>query len=85
MTLAVLGSESMDDLESMVRRLFGGVKNKDVEIQSWPRHPFGEHQSKTQHYVVPVKDLRQLNLLFPTDDLHPYYKTSPGHYLVFQI
>ena len=81
MGLSVLGSESLDDLESMVRRLFGGVKNKDVDVPSWPRHPFGEHQSKTQHYVVPVKDLRQLNILFPTNDLHPYYKTSPGHYL----
>ena len=78
MGLAVLGSESLDDLELMVRSHFDKVKNKDVIVPSWLRHPFGEQQSKTQHYVVPVKDLRQLNILFPTADLHPYYKTSPG-------
>jgi insulysin len=55
MGLAVLGSQGLDELESMVRKQFSDVKNKNVTVPSWPKHPFGEAQSKTIAYVVPVK------------------------------
>ncbi len=81
MALSVLGVQPLNELEELIRRLFSDVKNKDVLAPSWPNHPYGEEQSKKVTYVVPVKDIRQLNIWFPTEDLQPYYKTSPGHYL----
>ena len=32
-------------------------------------------------YVVPVKDIRQLNITWSIPDLQEHYKSSPGSYL----
>lgn len=81
MTLAVIGKESLEELTDMVVPLFSGVKNKNISVPEWKEHPFGPEQLKLKGYVVPVKDVRNLNITFPIPDLHPYYKSNPGHYL----
>ncbi|XP_045108140.1 insulin-degrading enzyme-like isoform X1 [Portunus trituberculatus] len=81
MALAVLGKESLDELEEMVLSLFSEVENKSVSVPEWARHPFGPEQCRKVGYVVPVKDIRNLYITFPIPDLHPHYKTAPGHYL----
>jgi len=81
MALAVCGKESLDELEKMVVDLFSGVANKKVTVPEWPEHPFGPEQFGQAGYVIPVKDIRNLYITFPLPDLHPYYKTAPGHYL----
>uniref|UniRef100_T1ISN5 Insulin-degrading enzyme n=1 Tax=Strigamia maritima TaxID=126957 RepID=T1ISN5_STRMM len=81
MALAVLGKESLDDLQDLVVNLFSGVTNKNIEIPEWTTHPFGEKELRKTITVVPVKDIRNLNITFPIPDLQQYYKTSPGHYL----
>ncbi|PSN57801.1 Insulin-degrading enzyme [Blattella germanica] len=81
MALAVLGKESLDDLEKIVVELFSDVKNKSVTAPEWTDHPFGPEQLQMKGFIVPVKDLRNLNITFPIPDLHQYYKSGPGHYL----
>lgn len=81
MGLAVMGKESLDELESMVLGLFEAVENRDVSIPSWPEHPYPKEDNRIITYVVPVKDIRNLNVTFPIPDLHPHYKTSPGNTL----
>uniref|UniRef100_A0A1B6FWC7 Insulin-degrading enzyme n=2 Tax=Cuerna arida TaxID=1464854 RepID=A0A1B6FWC7_9HEMI len=81
MSLAILGKEDLDTLEEIAVDLFSGVKNKDVTSPVWLEHPFGPDQVKMKGFIVPVKDLRNLNINFPIPDLHEYYKSGPGHYL----
>nr|CAD7441027.1 unnamed protein product [Timema bartmani] len=81
MALAVLGRESLDELEQLVVALFSAVRNKEVEVPRWPQHPFGPDQLRMKAYIVPVKDLRNLGITFPVPDLHEHYKSGPGHYL----
>ena len=81
MTLAVLGKESLDELESMVTELFQNVENKKVRVPEWPKHPFLPEENRIMCTVLPVKDVRLLHITFPIPDLHPLYKTAPGHYL----
>ncbi|GAB6025052.1 hypothetical protein CHUAL_010157 [Chamberlinius hualienensis] len=81
MGLAILGKESLDELQEMVTETFVGAVNKNVSIREWNQHPYGPEQLKKIVYVVPIKDIRKLSLTFPIPYLHPYYKTSPGHYL----
>uniref|UniRef100_A0A8D0AT95 Insulin-degrading enzyme n=1 Tax=Sander lucioperca TaxID=283035 RepID=A0A8D0AT95_SANLU len=71
MGLCVLGRESLDELTSMVVKLFGEVENKNVPIPEFPEHPFQEEHLKQFYKVVPIKDIRNLY----------YYKSNPGHYL----
>uniref|UniRef100_A0A8C4Z924 Insulin-degrading enzyme n=1 Tax=Gadus morhua TaxID=8049 RepID=A0A8C4Z924_GADMO len=69
MGLCVLGRESLEDLTSMVVKLFGEVENKN------------EQHLRQFYKVVPIKDIRNLYVTFPIPDLQQYYKSNPGHYL----
>ncbi|KAF4527050.1 hypothetical protein B566_EDAN001599 [Ephemera danica] len=81
MSLSILGKEDLDTLQSMAEELFSGVCNKQVVAPEWPDHPFGPEQLRLRGLVVPVKDLRSLNLTFPIPDLRKQYKTAPERYL----
>ncbi|XP_026869909.2 insulin-degrading enzyme isoform X1 [Electrophorus electricus] len=81
MGLCVLGRESLDELTSMVVKLFGEVENKSVPIPEFPEHPFQEEHLRQFYKVVPIKDIRNLYVTFPIPDLQKYYKSNPGHYL----
>lgn len=60
----------------MIVELFTNVKNKNVKAPSWPSHPYKDDQFKTMVYICPVKDVRNLNILFPCEDLTEYYKSA---------
>ncbi|XP_056616513.1 insulin-degrading enzyme isoform X2 [Triplophysa dalaica] len=81
MGLCVLGRESLEDLTSMVVKLFGEVENKNVPLPDFPTNPFQEEHLRQFYKVVPIKDIRNLYVTFPIPDLQKYYKSNPGHYL----
>ncbi|XP_063543756.1 insulin-degrading enzyme [Cydia strobilella] len=81
MTLAVIGKESLDELEAMVVPLFSAVADTSVEAPSWPEHPFPPELRRKRAYCLPVKDLRSLSIDFPIPDTRKHYKSGPGHYL----
>lgn len=81
MCLGVLGKESLDDLEKVVVELFSQVEDKHIEAPRWPDHPFKEEHFQTCVYASPIKDLRNLNIVFPCDDLTEHYKSGPINYV----
>ncbi|CAH1784511.1 unnamed protein product [Owenia fusiformis] len=81
MALCILGKDSLDDLGEKVVKLFSDVPNKNAVVPEWPEHPYGPNELKLRANVVPIKDIRNLNLTWPLPDLHQYYHTQPGHYL----
>ena len=86
MSLAVLGKESLDDLENMVATLFENVENKNVTAPTWPQHPYRPDDNRSLTYIVPVKDIRNLDILFPIPDItRAHYKSGPGQYLAHLI
>lgn len=60
----------------MVVELFSPVKNKQVVADSWEKHPFRDDQLGSQVYVTPIKDVRNLNLVFPCGDYIQDYKSA---------
>lgn len=68
--------ENLDELETMAVALFSGVKNKNVTAPIWIEHPFGPEQLQMKGYIVPVKNLRNLNITFPIPDLQEYYNSG---------
>ena len=81
MGLAVLGRENLEELEGMVVDRFAGVEDKNVSVPEWTNAPFPVEDCGTMTYIVPVKDIRSLNITWGIPDLTPLYKTSPGSYL----
>lgn len=68
--------ESLDELEKLVVDLFKEVKNKNVESPEWKEHPFGPEHLQVKGFVVPVKDIRNLNITFPIPDMREHYETQ---------
>ena len=86
MALAVLGKDSLDDLEVMMTDLFEKVENKKVVAPTWSQHPYLPEDNRTLTYIVPVKDVRNLDILFPIPDISRiHYKSGPGQYLAHLI
>ncbi|KOC58791.1 Insulin-degrading enzyme, partial [Habropoda laboriosa] len=73
--------ESLDELEKMVVELFCQVENKKIEMPVWPQHPFNEQHFQTKWYVVPIKDVRSLYIIFPIPDLREHYNSAPTYYI----
>lgn len=81
MTLAMLGRESLDELEDLCIKYFHPVTNKSIEVKKWTEHPFGPDQLQLKAYIVPVKDLRSLIITFPFPDLRDQFESKPDQYL----
>ncbi|XKL64356.1 hypothetical protein PGB90_004442 [Kerria lacca] len=81
MCLAVLGRESLDELESLVLKLFEDVKNKHVKKIIYEDHPYGLEELKRKIYLVPIQDIRSLKISFSAPDVTDQYKTAPDHYV----
>ncbi|EZA60071.1 insulin-degrading enzyme isoform X2 [Ooceraea biroi] len=81
MSLCVLGKDTLDELEDMVVNLFCDVRNKEVETSMWPEHPFKDEQFRIKWYIVPIKDVRNLDITFPLPYMQQYYRASPAYYI----
>ncbi|KAJ8667813.1 hypothetical protein QAD02_009476 [Eretmocerus hayati] len=80
MSLSVLGKESLDELEKMILEMFSDVENKNIEAPKWNEHPFTDEHFQTKWYIVPIKDLRNLNITFPIPDWHEHFRSRPVNY-----
>eukprot|EP00929_Paragymnodinium_shiwhaense_P057959 TRINITY_DN29034_c0_g1_i1.p1 TRINITY_DN29034_c0_g1~~TRINITY_DN29034_c0_g1_i1.p1 ORF type:complete len:1041 (-),score=300.48 TRINITY_DN29034_c0_g1_i1:228-3350(-) len=91
MCLAVLGKESLDDLEAMVKRKFSDVANKNVSVPDGPNMGKGEPAFVKEDWpryvkILPVKDVRNLTFQFFLEQQWPMrWRTQPTKYLSFLI
>ncbi|KAI9827289.1 MAG: Insulinase (Peptidase M16) [Thelocarpon impressellum] len=82
MKMAVLGRESLDELESWVVELFSAVRNKDLPQNRWDdEQPLTKNELLTQYVSKPVMDIRELEIVFPFLDEEDLYESPPGRYL----
>ncbi|XP_012215276.2 insulin-degrading enzyme isoform X1 [Linepithema humile] len=85
MSLCILGKESLDELEHIAINLFSEVRNKEVEVPMWPDHPFKDEHFCTKWYIIPIKDMRNLDITFPLPDLKQHFRSSPAHYVSYLL
>ncbi|KAI7866288.1 Metalloenzyme, LuxS/M16 peptidase-like protein [Spinellus fusiger] len=81
MKLCILGRESLDVLTEWAVEKFKGVKNKSIQVPSFPSYPLTQNELMKQIFVKPVKDVRSLEMTFPFPDQRPLYTVQPGCYL----
>ena len=79
MTLAVLGSQSVEELKSIIVEKFSDVINKEVEIPHYCEGPYLAEHLQVRVDVVPVKDVRRMTLRFPIPDFQLYYATNVSY------
>lgn len=86
MKLAVLGRESLEQLQSWVVELFSDVENKQLPKLRWDNmRIYGPDEVGTQIFTRPVMDTRYLDLHFEFPDEDELYETHPGKYIAHLI
>lgn len=82
MKLAVIGKESLDELQSWVEELFCDVPNYHYPQLRWDGIPplTPEHLQR-EIFVKPVMDQRALDLFFPYPDEDEMWESSPARYI----
>lgn len=77
MKLVILGKESIDQLKSLALKYFSAIENRrlpDFKIEQ-PQFAAGDLPKEIQ--IKTLKDLRTVNLSFPTPALLPHWKSNP--------
>ena len=82
MKLAVLGRESLDELQSWVEEFFSGVQNNNYPKLRWDDIPaVGEAELTHQIFAKPVMEQRNLDLLFPYPEEEDHWESHPSQYI----
>ncbi|MEH6585292.1 MAG: insulinase family protein [Halioglobus sp.] len=81
MRLVVLGSESLDKLESLVVPMFSPIPNKSFQHSQIEAPAFAEGVLPMEVQIKPQATLRQLQVSFPIADYRSQYKAKPLSYL----
>jgi insulysin len=82
MHLAVLGRESLDELQSWVEELFSAVENKNLPQLRWDGlRLLSDDEVGTQVFTKPVMDIRSLRIHFEWPDEDEYYESHPAQYV----
>ena len=81
MTLAVLGSETLNELELMVRDIFSPIPNRDVQVATIEAPLYGDGSLPMQIYIRPQASQRQLQLSFPMPNYTEQYHAKPLSYI----
>lgn len=81
MTLVLIGSGSLSELEAMARQKFSAIKNTNQQLEPIKQPLFSEGSLPLRVQIKPEKSLRQLSITFPTDDDIDLYRQKPMHYL----
>lgn len=82
MKLAVLGKESVDELQGWVEELFSAIPNQDLPQLRWDGlEIYSEQEIGTQVFMKPVMDRKALDLYFVYPDEQELWESQPSRYL----
>lgn len=81
MTLVLVGKDSIETLEAMVREKFSAIKDKQLKEITWGENvePFDKLAQRVS--AVPMADTRKITLRWPLPSLKEHYKKHPTHYM----
>ena len=78
MKLVLYGRESLDTLEQYARSKFSSVSNKSLSRYVVPSNPFETEQLNKVIEVVPVKDVKEIDIYFPFPSVEQLYHSKPN-------
>lgn len=85
MTLVVLGKQPLDELDKIVRERFTAIEDKQVAISAYQSSYIEPSVLPMQVNIKPLKDTRELGLLFELPRLSDYWRSKPAQYLASMI
>jgi insulysin len=65
MTLGVVGKESLEELEKMVKSIFNIVPNRNTTLPVWTQSPYGSKQLGARLDIAPLGNIKGFEMSFP--------------------
>lgn len=81
MTLAVVGKESLAQLEQWVTDLFGGIPDRDATAELFTQAYINPKLLASRLNVVPQKDALAVSFMFPVTSTDSHYRSKPLDYI----
>ena len=81
MTLAVVGRESLGQLEALVREFFAEVPDRDVDAQRFEQPYLNPQLPPSRLNIAPLQDRLQASFLFPIPSTEAHYRSKPLNYI----
>ncbi len=81
MTLAVLGSQSLDELEVWVREKFSEIPNNGVSAARFEQPYFNSEIMPLRLDTIPEKDINALSFVFPVPSTYAEFQSKPFNYI----
>ncbi|PHJ18532.1 rhoptry metalloprotease toxolysin tln1, partial [Cystoisospora suis] len=86
MSLAILGRESLDELEAMARQHFSSVKNKNLQPPVFEECsdtfiPLDPKELGTQTFAVPLADIHDVHFVFYLPPQFREWRSKPLHWI----
>ncbi len=85
MTLAILGRESLPELQVWAETLFSAVPNHKLAKDPVEKPVFRDKLLPAKLMMQSVKSDRHLKLVFPLPSLQPYYRIKPDAYISYLL
>ncbi len=83
MGVALLSTHSLEEMESWCRQYFSSVKNRNLNRNKYDPNFLEKKETFRLIQIDPVKDVRNLNLLFSLPSTRKLYKSKPGRQFGF--
>ena len=85
MGLAFLSTHSLDQMEEWARKYFSNIENRELKANQYDSNFFEKKQTTRLVYVDPVKDIRDLRLVFALPGTRHLYESKPGRQIGFVL
>lgn len=85
MSLVVLGPQTLEQLEQMVRSRFSEIKNTQATPPELPASLFQKDRLPALLNIETLADIRQLSFHFPIDAIEPHWKNKPSYFIASQL
>jgi insulysin len=78
MALALYSQNNLDWMEAQVKEKFSAVPNRKLKTIRYPENFVNESKALRVLHMKPVKDLREMTLIFPWPSLDQHFFSQPG-------
>ncbi len=85
MGVALLSTHSLDDMEAWARKYFSTIKNHKKEVNQYDPNPYDKKETFRLVKVDPVKDIRDLVMMFPLPGTRYLYDSKPDRQFGFVL
>lgn len=85
MQLVVLGKESLEQLEKLVKMQFSGIKKGENDRRAYQDIPIINAKLPRIIKIETIKSLRELKLMFPLPSQQEHYRSKPTEFIAYLL